>query len=326
MFNELFKFDSDTKQEFLNSKPSGTAKSNYFVLKLADDYEVMMQKPIYDLSIAELKEMLATQYRNSTIGVIAKNVSILRNYINFCIDKNLVIHNENRLMSFTRKELKQFVSQQALEYKYITREELAKYQNMLANEQDVAILEALYNGIRGRASKDGTLEELLNLQIDRFSEDFERNVLKLEKNNGQVRYIQISDKTKNILLEAMDQQEYVANNGEESLTVRGGIRKSVINSLGNLVFRVPGKKKREKLTSLLIQSRMQRIQEWCSNRFITVNSLYMSGIISMAKDIHSKNGKITVKDYLAICERFDYGSDNPEKYYTALKTIVEQYL
>lgn len=322
----VFMVDAEIKKEFLDTYPTATAKANSFVLKLADEYEEQEGKEIYNMSFSELKEMISIKFRNTSLQAIVKNVSVLRKYVDYCIANNLVIHNENRLMAFTRSELKQFVSKQAIDYKYISKEELKKYQNILYNAQDIAILEAIYNGIRGRTSREGTLEELINLKIDKNSSDYFNNVLKLEKNNGNVRYITVSDETMQILVDAMEQEEYVGNNGVEVENFKGGFRKSYINKVGNLVFRKPGKDKFEPFSPNTVQQRMQRIQKWCENRFITVNSLYMSGMISMAKDIYTEKGKLTNNDYLKIADRYDYGGDNPERYLIVLKETIEQYL
>src|SRR5690606_29899631 len=142
-----FKVDAEVKREFLGNKPTATARSNGFILKLADEYEEIASKRIYNMTYAELKDLIAVQFKNY------------------------------RLAMFTRKEAREFVSKQAIEYRYISREDLRKYQNILINEQDVAILEVVYNGIRGRTEEGATLEELINLQIDEKSSNFKNNVL-----------------------------------------------------------------------------------------------------------------------------------------------------
>ena len=323
--NNVFKIDPEIKQEFLKKKPTGTAKSNFYVLKSADKYEQMIGKKIYDMSNSELKELIVIKFRNTSRGTVSTNVSILRGYIDACIEAKLVVHNENRLATFTRDELKELVSQQALEYKYISPDELKHYQNILENNQDKALLELIHLGVRGRTVKEGTLEEIINLQIDKNSQDFKDNVLKLEKNNGNVRYIKVSESTMELVLETYNDQFYIGNNGVESEIARGGIRKSAINPMGKHVFRTPGKNKFLLFTPVLINSRMQRIQEWCENRFITVNSLYMSGMISMAKDILAEKGNLIPEDYISICEKYNFG-ETPDKYWLVLKDTVAQYI
>lgn len=324
--DSIFQVNPDIKQEFLDSKRTSTAKSSTFVLKLMDEYEQLAKKNIYDMSYAEIKELIVIQFKNSSVGAITKNISILRQYIDFCISKNLVNHMENRLATFTRSELKEFVSKQAIVYKYTSPEELKEYQNMLYNDQDKLLLELPYVGIRGRTVEEGTLEEIINLQISEKSKDFKTNMLKLEKNNGNVRYIKVSDNTMQLILSTYQDQYYTGNNGVESVDVRGGTRRSIINTSGNYAFRVPGKDKNELFSPILINSRMGRIQKWIGNRFITIHSLYMSGMITMAKDIFAQNGELTADDYISICERYNYGSDDPKRYYLLLKDAVELYI
>lgn len=321
-----FKIDAEIKQEFLESKPNRTARSNGFILKLADEYEEITNKAIYNMTYSELKELIAVQFKNSSVGSITKNVSILKKYIDFCIEKHLVSYMENRLTTFTRKNAKEFVSKQAIEYRYITREQLRKYQNMLANEQDVALLEAIYCGIRGRTQEGATLEELINLQIDINSNRFKENILELVRNNGRRRFIEISDKTKQILLNAYNQKFYISNNGEESVLMRGGVKYTVINHVGNYVFRVPGTKKHELFNPVLINSRMSKIQRWTGNEYLTIHSLYMSGMITTAKDIINQNGKITDDDYANICRQYMFVDKNNNERILNLKYIIQQYI
>ena len=40
----IFKRDNELKQEYLSTKPTATAKANTFVLRLADEYENLINK------------------------------------------------------------------------------------------------------------------------------------------------------------------------------------------------------------------------------------------------------------------------------------------
>ncbi len=82
-----FKVDNEIKQEYLNTKPALTARSDSFVLRLADRHEALINKPIYNMSYAELKEMLLMQFRNYSEGAIRKNASVLKRYVDYCIEK-----------------------------------------------------------------------------------------------------------------------------------------------------------------------------------------------------------------------------------------------
>ena len=321
----MFNIDREIKEDYLESKPTGTANSNKFVLKKVDDYESKENKAVYMMSHGEIREMISIIFRNSSENDILKNASIIRKYIDFCIEKNIVPHMENRLATFNRKEARKFVSKNALDYKYITPEEKLEYMNLLKNDQDKALIEAFYVGIRGRTVIGGTLEEIINLQIDENSSEFKNNFITLVRNNGESRTIWISDFTKDILLKAKNQEFYTSNNGVETEAIRGGIRNLQINKVDNYVFRIPIKTKFETFNSILVNSRMQRIQQWVGNEYLTVHSLYMSGMITKALDIIKEKGEISIVDYDNICEQYGYRTGDDSRW-MVLKDIVSYYI
>lgn len=315
-----FKVDSEVKNEYLDTLPSRTAYSNSFVLKSVDEFEFIKGKQVYNFSIPEIKEMFMTQFKNSSIGSLTKNKSIVKEYVDFCISKGLVPHMENRLTILTKQNLKELVNKAIVKYRYHTKEDLQQYLDMLHNPQDRAFLLCPYIGIKGRPGKG--VEEIINLQIDETSKEFYNNMLKLERGNGSFRYITVADWEMDILLEAKHSRIYESNNGVPNPNQPGGTRKIIINPIGNYVFRVPHKIKTELFTPSLLNSRMSKIKKFIGNPFITIHSLYMSGMISMAKDIYAKKGILTTDDYQDICERFGYS----QQYIWTLKETVEQYL
>ena len=330
MYDVIFSVDAELKREFLETKITKTSKTNSYVLKQVDEYEEVVDKKVYNMNINELKELFLMKFANASLGSLTTNVSIIRNYVDFCISKGAVSHFENRLVFLTRKELRNLVNQQALKIKYISKEQLREYQNILCNEQDVALLEAFYIGIRGRAKKEATFEEVINLQIDVNDPKFKNeNFITLVRNNGDKRVIQISDESKQILLDAYYQNVYVSNNGEEHQAT-GRIKNTKINRYGDYVFCSPGANKCEKFMPSLISARIHRIQKWIGNTLISPYSLYMSGMINMAKELKEEKGQLTMDDYAKICERYDYGVEDEitgeYKYYAnILKDVVEQY-
>lgn len=305
----MFQRSSELKKEYLEQFATGTAKSRVFILRLVDEYETKLGKDVFDFTLVELKTMIATQFRNTSIGSVQTNVSIIRSYVDFCIGKNEVLHNTNWLAVLDKEDLQQFVSKKVVEYKYITRKELNEYQDMLVNAQDIALIELLYLGVRGRTEKGASFEEIINLKIDPLSDDFNNNILKLEKNNGQVRFLEVSSRTIGIVLDAYNQEQYLTDNGDSSSRVTS----RVVNKLDNYVFRKSGGKIFSQFESDTVQSRVAKIQKWCGNKFITAYNLYMSGMIDMALDIYNKKGGLIPDDYIEICEAYDYGGENAKR-------------
>lgn len=322
----IFKRDNELKQEYLSTKPTVTAKANTFVLRLADEYENLINKSIYNMNYSELYEMLLVRFKNSSVRTIIKNVSILKKYIDFCLDKKVVEHGENRLSVFTREEAKRIVHKQAMLNKYISREKLREYQNILYNEQDQLLIELPFIGVRGRTVENGTLEEIINLTMP-IKKDEENNTLTLVQNNGKSRRLDVKTSTMALIRNTYEQEVYVENNSQETNNVRLSFqpRKIQINKVENYVLRVPGKNKYEKFTPNLLNSRMKRIQKYLDNPYLSFTSLYQSGMIQLAVDKYKENGVVTKEDYIEICIRFNYGSGNPEKYWFEVKDLFKQY-
>jgi hypothetical protein len=321
-----FAIDDDLKKEYLKQKPKKTAKSEYPNFVSLDEYEVLLQKPVYDFSLNERDELMMMKFRNSTIGSIISTASKFKGYIDFCVSKNRVPHRQNIFDTFTKDEAKRFVSQQATEFRFISKEKKREYQKILYNYQDKLLLELPYVGVRGRTIQGGTLEEIINLQIKPGSPDIEKGKLELVRNNGIVIIHYVSQSTMSLIVDTYNSDEYVSGNGIYNDKVRGGSRIFKVNKCENYVLRQIGEKKCEKMNPVLINSRIAKIQKFCDNPFITINNLYRSGIISAAMDIYKKNKEITKEDYVNICRYFKYGDDNPERYYSKVKEDVELYL
>ena len=319
-----FNINRELKEEFLNTKPSATATAESFVLRSADEFEEMFGKSVYNMAYSELKEMISMQYKNSSLKAIGKNISILKKYVDFCIDKKMVAHGENRLASFTHDEIKKLAHRQALLNKYITKEQLRKYQNIMYNEQDKLFLELPFIGVRGRTKKGATYEEIINLTIEDVDE--ENKIIRLVQNDGTNRYMEVETSTIELIKEVYNQEYYVENNGEVTDNPKISVpRKIIINPVEKYVFRVPGKKKYQKFTQNLLNSRIRRIQIWTDNFYLTLTSLYTSGMLDLAMNIYKEKGEITAKDFRDICIKFKYGMDKSENYWYNLKNIFEQY-
>jgi integrase len=327
-----FKVDNEIKQEYLDTKPTGTAESDAFVLRDFDNYEDQIGKQVYNLSIPELNEMFAT-LRNSSKRGAGKNKSILVSYIDFCVSKKIVSHMGNRAKYI---DIEKFVSRQALLNKYIPREKVREYANLLYNSQDELLLWLLFIGVRGRTVEEGTMEEVINLTIDDVNE--EEKSLTLRQNDGKFRLLyNVPDCVIDLIKETFEQEFYTENNGEITNNPRiPDPRKSIINKTGEYaryVFRTPGKNKFDIFTPSLLNSRMRKIQNVCDNKYLTYSSLYFSGMLQMCSDIYKEKGEVADRDFDDICIRFNYGipeskedlSKKQSAYWHVLKDLFNQY-
>ncbi len=312
----MFLVDNNIKQEYLATKITATAEADTHVLRAADEYESQIGKPIYNMTYAELKEMLVMQYKNSTTRTIRKNISILKNYVDFCLEKNIVLHGENRLIPLSG-DAETFMNQHAFKNRFINKERMREYQNILNNEQDKLILYLPYIGISGKK-----LEEITNLRIRDI--DHINKMLTLSTNSGKHRRFEVDTFTIELIMSAYEQDFYVENNGEETNDTRlTKVKESKINRIEDYVLRIPGKDKFKRFTFGLLNSRMYRYQKWLGNKYITYKALRDSGMVQMALEIHGKRGDVTKEDYIDICDRFNFGMG--DRYWFIVKEMFERY-
>lgn len=325
-----FQVNNEIKQEYLNTKPTGTADAEAFVLREFDNYEANVGKEVYNLSIDELNEMFAT-LRNSSKRGAGKNKSILTSYIDFCVTKKIVSHMENRAKYI---DINNFVARQALLNKYISKEKMMQYSDRLYNAQDQLLLWLPFIGVRGRTEEGATMEEIINLKIDDVFPD--KNRLILRQNDGKNRILDgVDERILDLIKETYEEDIYVENNGELTNNPRiPNPRQIKINKTGEsatgeqidrYVFRTPGKDKYERFSTSLLNSRMRRIQNVTNNRYLNYTVIYFSGMLEMAMDIYKEKGELTKEDYIDICVRYNYGGSDSTKYWFVVKDLFDQY-
>jgi len=325
--NEKFEVDIEYKEAFLLKQTKSTRVSYRYVLKRADEFEVKIGKKIYDFDIEDRDELLNVQYKNKNIWAFQAVLSPLKTYVDYCIDKRIVKHNQNRFATISTKSYKDFVNAQAKENSYIPLTDNREYQKGLVNYQDRAIIELLGLGVRGRTEKGNTLEELINFRVDDIQ--WTEKVIYLTSNDGEIRYLDVDDYTLDVLKKTIDSEYYIFGNGLKGKPNENGIYEK--NEKGfqinptEFVFRVPGKNKSGKADFQLFANRIQRIQGWLKRPYITTSSLYFSAILDEAKKIREEKGTITREDYIKINEKFKFG-ENGEIYFNKTKELVKMYL
>lgn len=322
---EAFEVDVQIKEEFLESQKRSTRTFYSYVLKQADEFEKEIDKSIFDFNIEDRDELLMIKFKNKTPWAFRSNLTPLRKYIDFCIRKNLVKHNENRFATILPKDYENYVNVQAMENSYISISENREWQKNLVNVQDRLIIEFFGLGVRGRTEKGNTLEEMTNLRVVDVKQDLK--VLHLINNDGDLRYLDVDDYTLNLVNETINTHFYYFNNGL-SKNENGVYEKSekgrIINET-EYVFRVPGRNKSGKADQQFFAGRIQRIQNWLEKPYLTISNLYFSAIIDYAKKLKDEKGELTKEDYIRINERFNFG-ENGEKYIYKTQELVNMYI
>jgi integrase len=311
--NKLFTgklYNQDLKNRFLSLYPEKTRRFYKYVLVKAYETERTMKKDIYDFSEQEL-EILLFQYNNKSVQSIQSTICVLKQYIDFCINKNYGFQLKNHLDTSKRYgDLQKYIDLKSQQY--ITKEDLEDIVGLCVNAQDSVIFSLLFDGIKGENS-----EEIVNLQIKDCN--FKNNTLTLTKNNGETRSLVASDLTMALIQEAMNETEYIKNNGVESPDMK--VKTYKVDSTPYVV-RISARESLGSINPVNIIARINRIKMWYGNPFLTVTNIWLSGMLNELKKSKQENSRLTKQNYIDVNEKYGY----EYSYWFKTKIRLEQFL
>ena len=300
-------YNKDFKERFLaeGGIAESTAKTYRFFLERASKTEEYLEKDIYALTPYECDQLILSFSRKSK-AMAAVIIACFKRYIDFCIDNKQVKDYFNYFSTISgTDDLEKYVDKTAQNNKYITFEGLLEIQKILKNEQDIALVELLFCGVNGREAS-----ELINLRNDDILPD------RILLSN---RDIPITDRTYQIIQDAINQKEYWRNNGEMEDTKTGASR--VINH-SDYVLRPTGSTKQGAIGYAALQMRLNKIKEFFGNDYLNLTNIWHSGMIYHLVNIKAEKGEVTSDDYRKINKLFGYG----EQYWYQSKIRFEPFL
>jgi hypothetical protein len=302
-------YNREFKERFLEEsdiEPS-TQKTYRFVLEKAEATELNLGKDIYAFTPYECDVLINSFSRRST-QMVSVIISVLKRYMDFCISNNQVEKDYFNYFSTIsgQPDFKKYVDKTALENKFITFDGLLEIQKILRNAQDMVQVELLFCGVNG---KEG--EELLNLKVKDVIAEKRTNingVVKIESAKIILpnREIPITNRTHGIIVDAVDQTEYYKGNGECISDVKN---ETMPINRTEYVLRAGGSTKSGKLTYPTLQMRINRIKEFFGNPYLTLTSIWHSGMLYQLSQIKETKGDVTKEDYQKINKLFGYGEN-----------------
>ncbi|HEY5588235.1 MAG TPA: hypothetical protein VIK86_04675 [Candidatus Paceibacterota bacterium] len=265
----------------------GTINNFKHIFSVAAQTEDMLDKDVCEFNSTECDELLKS-YPNRSKGIVNANISRLKSYMTFCIEKGCVPSRTNWFATLTLNE-NRYLNKGYVANQYITREELTEMQDkILVNERDRALLELLFVGVRGQE-----LEEIRNLTKD----DVLPNRIVLPN-----RKIPISERTYNILQGAIEQTEYLRSNG--NFEGQTGVMFFTINP-SQYVIRPAGKNKIGVFNKSSIRESFGAIKKYVGNPFLSPNNIFFSGLIDLAKQCKEAKGEVSDLDWENISEIYN---------------------
>lgn len=261
-------------------------------------YEHQYGKDLCDFTLNFID--LLSLIPSKTVNSIKHLYSIINDYCYWCISQGYSKTNINPTFLVCSKDLEKYVSKIAQEYQWVlSRNKLYEMCDMLYNPRDRAALVLLFDGIKGRANKEDSFEELLNLKKEHINErDCE---IEVHRNDGTVEVVKVPQKTIEYVVDAIDTDKYYEKNGNHSR----GKTSCLVES--DYILRMV-KTKRSTLTPnrTLITNIFRVIKEHTDMPFITPLKTFQSGMLVTCAEMEKEKGRpLTTEDYdLIVVEKF----------------------
>lgn len=296
-------FNEKLKNEFIESymlnTNNNTAVLYKYIFQKSYEKETQLNKDIYKFNDEELRNLILS-YENGSEDAVATNVSVLRRYLDFCIEKEYI--NLNLLQDFSSKTYSMFVDKTAQHRKIIDREQFEKMVAYCENYQDKYVIAMPFYGFSGEEYC-----EITNLKISDVH--FQSNTIHIKNRNKDYN---IDDYLMNIISGAINEKEYKNLNN---------VRISQLHE-NDYVARVIYKNANDPIDKSLVVSRFMRARKNIGNPFLTLTSLKNSGMIDSLKGILADKKELTREDWIEVGEVYGYD----EKFVSKNKRRFESFL
>lgn len=292
-------YNEEHKNKFLseynrNDKVVTTTIFYKYIFQISYVTETQLGKDIYDFNDKELRALISS-YRNGTVAIVASIISVLKKYLDFCVNKGYI--RVNLLQDISGYEdYMQFVDKNVQKNKYITREELENIIGHCANYQDAIVPALVFYGFKGE-----DYSEIVNLKhehVDRIE-----NKVYIE---GRDQWFEVDEFLIELLVNAMDELVYDKANGDSDIQMKSRyyniyptdyVLKVAARDNGNTPIK-----------AINLTARLNRIKMFWGNPYLTLTSIWYSGMLDMAKKIKEEKNEVEKEDWININERFGFNA------------------
>jgi len=307
-------YNQDLKERFMNTGGYAESTKNTIRYVFGKTYrmEKELNKDIYAFNIDEVNNIFIVLETGTDKSIDTQRSSLIK-YVDFCIQQGFVPTMINLFRMHGVEGRKKYVNQIAKEKKFISKDEIIKMTDDCVNKQDKLLSLLLFEGVYGIK-----FDELVNLKEEDV--DFDNNILNLIRDDGNERQLKISDKLVSIIKDSLIETEYLPNNGKSTT---GKKKTNILLNTGYILRPTKHAENEGKLKPIVINSRVKRVVNWYGNPYLNPRNIWLSGMLNMAKEIKSLNGKeLTREDYEKINDQ--YGRD--KKYWSVTKKELIDYI
>lgn len=274
----------DNKINFIKEKgydeESSIKKYLYVILNENVAFaEKNKDKDLYDFSTSEIVDLVNNTFITVKTGVKNQNFNIIKTYIDWAIERGLLVTGINPCDSITDSDFK--VSEKMAKDYYQTLEEFYSWlKELKCSKVDKALITLVRYGVE--------IKETVKLQFEDINK--EEKIITI-RNNGDVKILPIDDK----FIEVMEDSKYCTDYDKTTYVQEGDyIVKQTLK----------GRRERPEISS--IRNRFNIIST--SNGIARINPTMLKDnraydlLLEMAK----KNGELITKDFKKVVQIFNY--------------------
>lgn len=149
-------YNAEIKLRYIQEKESDTVLPTnhlYNIFNKSASFEERLEKDIFNFTYNEILDMYKTLNYMSIDTLYVLNSSYSQ-YVNWCLNENLVRDCQNHFLEFNREILLTCVNRIAFEKRIIPRKEILNWCSQLPNPSDCFVILCVFEGISGKEYRE----------------------------------------------------------------------------------------------------------------------------------------------------------------------------
>ena len=323
-------FNAETKNDYLeqmvreNHISEETSKSYARIFNVTYPKELELEKDLNEFSLEEMERILYDFNANNR-NTIESYGRIISSYLNWSVQRGLI--DKSVLADFRPESFEKYIVQGET---YFTDRQLRRYEDRCANYQDAVIIRLLFMGVGGKQMSE--IRNLKKSDVDRKNKRLRlTNTLKADKKGLPIksteRWIEVDDRTIDLIDGAIAQKEYIKKNGDLKQTEYDNVRPFTDLVDNEYVVRASITKTENwnaPVDKYVIYRRVQTIAKSLGIDELTSKYIQRSGMIYHANELIQGN-ILSLDDLKIVADRFNMKSYHNLKGFLTVDNIRKTY-
>jgi integrase len=326
--NNSLIYNESTKSYFLRDMIESktiteeTSKNYTRIFGITADKEKALQKDLNQFTLEELETILF-DFKAKTRNTIETYGRIISSYLNWSVQHGKAPHNP--LTELKPDDFEKYIIN---EEQYFTEKQLRRWEDRCTNYQDAVIIRLLFMGVSGRQMSE--IRNLKKVDVDIENKRLRLiNTLKADEKGMPIkfteRYLDIDDRTLELIEGAMGENIYVKKNGE--MEERENIRPYTDLVKNDYVVRASITRTENwnsPVDKFVIYRRIDTIANSLGIEDLTAKFIQRSGMIYNANSL-IQNDNFSLDDLKIVADRFNVKSYHNLKGFLTIENILKTY-